>query len=73
MEKYHDIMTELREDRKKSQSEVALIIGTSQQYYGQYELGKRQLTFDRAILLAKYYNVSLDYLAGLIDKERKLT
>ena len=63
---------DLREDADKSQEEIAKIIGTSQSYYAQYENGKRTIPFERMIVLAKYYNVSLDYLAGLIDTPRKL-
>ena len=62
----------LREDAEKSQEEIAKIIGTSQSYYAQYENGKRAIPFERVIVLAKYYNVSLDYIAGLIDTPRKL-
>ena len=65
-------LKDLREDADKSQDEIAKIIGTSQSYYAQYENGKRAIPFDRVIALAKYYNVSLDYLAGLIDTPRKL-
>ena len=62
----------LRQDHDKSQEEIAKIIGTSQSYYAQYESGKRPIPFERMIALAEYYNVSLDYLAGLIDTPRKL-
>ena len=65
-------LKDLREDADKSQAEIAKIIGTSQSYYAQYENGKRAITFDRMVILAKYYNVSLDYFAGLIDIPRKL-
>ena len=65
-------LKDLREDADKSQKEIANVIGTSQSYYAQYESGKRALPLDRAISLARYYNVSLDYLAGLIDTPRKL-
>lgn len=65
-------LKDLREDADKSQKEIATVIGTSQSYYAQYENGKRTLPFDRAVTLARYYNVSLDYLAGLIDTPRKL-
>lgn len=65
-------LKDIREDFDKSQEEIAKIIGTSQSYYAQYENGKRAIPFDRMITLAKYYNVSLDYLAGLIDTPRKL-
>ena len=63
---------DLREDADKSQEEIANVIGTSQSYYAQYENGKRSIPFERIIILAKYYNVSLDYIAGLIDTPRKL-
>ncbi|MBQ8397282.1 MAG: helix-turn-helix transcriptional regulator [Clostridia bacterium] len=65
-------LRDLREDADKSQAEIAQVIGTSQSYYAQYENGRRMLPFDRAITLARYYNVSLDYLAGLINTPRKL-
>ncbi len=65
-------LKDLREDADKSQKEIAKIIGTSQSYYAQYENGKRTIPFERMVVLAKYYNVSLDYLAGLIDMPRKL-
>ena len=56
-------LKDLREDADKTQEEIAKIIGTSQSYYAQYENGKRSIPFERMILLAKYYNVSLDYIA----------
>lgn len=65
-------LKDLREDADKSQEEIAKIIGTSQSYYAQYETGKRVIPFERMIALARYYNVSLDYLAGLIDTPKKL-
>ena len=65
-------LRDIREDRDKSQKETAEIIGTSQSYYAQYENGKRAIPFDRVVILAKYYNVSLDYLAGLTDVPKKL-
>lgn len=63
---------DLREDADKSQAEIAKILGTTQSYYAQYESGKRAIPFERIIVLAKYYNISLDYLAGLTDIPRKL-
>ncbi len=66
-------LKDLREDMDKSQEEIAKIIGTSQSYYAQYEKGKRAIPFERMVILAKYYNVSLDYLAGLIDTPKRLT
>ena len=65
-------LKDLREDAEKSQEEIARVIGTSQSYYAQYGNGKRTVPLQRMIVLAKYYNVSLDYLAGLIDTPKKL-
>ena len=65
-------LKDLREDFDKSQAEIAKIIGTSQSYYAQYENGKRAIPFERVVVLAKYYNVSLDYIAGFIDTPKKL-
>lgn len=64
---------DLREDRDLNQADVAKVLQTSQSYYAQYENGKRELSFSRAIKLAQFYGVSLDYLAGLIDEPVKLS
>lgn len=71
--KYCQRLKDLREDNDKSQADIALVLKTSQSYYAQYENGKRELPFYRAIELAEYYGVSLDYLAGLINEPVKLT
>ncbi len=63
---YHRIRN-LREDADKTQTDIADYLGTTAQYYGKYEKGERELPFSRAILLADYYAVSLDYLAGRTD------
>ena len=54
----------LRENKGKSQKEIAKVLGTTTQYYGRYELGLTEIPLDRAVKLAEYYKVSLDYLAG---------
>ena len=55
---------DLREDSDKTQTEIAQYLKTTAQYYGKYEKGERDLPFWRALALARYYDVSLDYLAG---------
>ncbi len=64
---------DLREDSDKTQREVADYLGTAYQYYAVYEKGTSEIPFERAIALAKYYNVSLDYIAGLTNDKRGLT
>ncbi len=54
---------DLREDADKTQSEIAAVLKTTAQHYGKYENGICEVPFSRAIELADYYNVSLDYIA----------
>lgn len=65
-------MKDLREDADKSQTQIARILKITQQQYGLYETGKREMPIKHYITLAKYYDVSLDYLAGLINFPEKL-
>ena len=65
-------LRDLREDADKSQAEVAAYLKMKQQQYGRYERGERELPMHHFIKLARYYNVSLDYLAGLIPTPRRL-
>lgn len=64
MNNYQTRLRDLREDHDLTQAQAAKIIGTSQQHYGKYESGKIVIPFDRVIVLADYYGVSLDYIAG---------
>ena len=65
-------LRDLREDNDKKQEAIALILGITRQQYQLYESGKRELPMHHFITLAKYYNVSLNYLAGLVDTPKKL-
>ncbi len=61
---YYQRLRDLKEDNDKTQKEIAEVIGVSINHYGKYERGETDLPFEKAIILAEYYNVSLDYLAG---------
>lgn len=67
---YYPRLKDLREDKDLNQEEVAKVIGTDQSYYAKYEKGIRPIPFERVIKLAKFYNVSLDYIAGLTNDKR---
>ena len=56
---------DLREDADLSQRQLAEILHMHKTTYARYESGEREIPLNIAILLAKYYRVSLDYLAGL--------
>ncbi len=66
---YYERLRALREDRDLTQADIARILGTTQQYYGQYELGKRPLRIDHLKTLCLYYGVSADYILGLSKKQ----
>ncbi len=57
----------LREQANLSQSELGSAIGISKQTVNDIEHGRSKTTLDRAIILADYFNVSLDYLVGRSD------
>ena len=63
----------LREDADKTQAQVAEALGLYTTTYQRYERGENNLPLDIAIEIAKYYNISLDYLAGLTNTPRTLT
>lgn len=70
---YYQRLRDLREDSDKTQKEIAEALQINQVQYHRYESGKRELPFHMAVELAKYYNVSLDYIAGLTNDKRGLT
>lgn len=64
---YAENIRALREDRDLKQKDIAELLQTTQQYYSQYETGKRALPIEHLITLCKFYNVSADYILGLPD------
>ena len=58
---------DLRIDHDLTQQEVADILHCQREVYRRYEKGIREIPLSYAIILAQYYNVSLDYLVGLSD------
>lgn len=71
MQNYNRIR-DLREDNDLTQQEVADKLFLQREVYRRYETGTREIPFNIAISIAKLYNVSLDYIAGLSnDKEVK--
>ena len=67
---YYQRMKDLREDKDLPQKEIAKILNTTIQQYSLYERGIREIPFHHAITLAKFYNVSLDYIAGLTNNKK---
>lgn len=60
---------DLRVDNDLTQQDIADILHCQREVYRRYEKGIRELPLSYAIILAQYYNVSLDYLVGLSNKK----
>lgn len=63
---------DLREDRDLSQEDIAKVIKTTQQQYSKIETGKADISGEKLKLLATFYNISVDYILGLIAEPRPL-
>ncbi len=63
-------LKDLREDKDIYQKEIAKLLNISQQYYSEYENGKRPIPVEYLITLAKFYNTSIDYITGLTDDNK---
>ena len=61
---YYQRLKDLREDADLNQHDIARLLQTTQQTCSLWERGNREIPLHHAITLAKYYKVSLDYIAG---------
>ena len=62
---YYQRLRDMREDSDLTQKQVGELLGITTQQYQLYESGKREMPMHLFVALARHYNVSLDYLAGL--------
>ncbi len=67
---YYPRLRDLREDRDLTQDELVKILNMHKTTYTNYEQGKREPPFELIIKLAKFYNVTIDYIAGLTNNPR---
>lgn len=65
-------LRDLREDKDINQSEAGKILGTTQKQYSRWETGESEIPFHHIITLAKFYNVTIDYIAGITNIPAKL-
>ena len=62
----------LREDNDRNQSDIAKIVNVGQKTYSDYETRKIRIPLDSVIILAKYYNVDMNYISGISDIKKPL-
>ena len=68
----HDLKIRIKEMRIQnglSQEKVAHVIGDKQSTYWNYESGNSIIPISKLYLLAKFYNISIDYFVGKTDSK----
>lgn len=68
MNKFAERLKELRKEKGLSILGLANAVGTSHANVSRWESKSRQPNIDFVIAIAKYFNVSTDYLLGVVDE-----
>lgn len=68
--KYNERIREIREDFSMTQQKVADLLNVGQRTYADYESGKTRIPVDSLLILANFYDVSLDYITGASNIKR---
>lgn len=61
-------LKELRKKRGLSQQRLAMELNVNQNTISRYETSEREADYKTLIMLADYFNVSIDYLLERTDK-----
>lgn len=69
MKPYYETLREMRESGDLKQSDIAMVLGTTQQVYSRYENGINELPIRHLVTLCGFYHISADYVLGLIEKD----
>ena len=64
-------LKELRKSRNISQLKLALDLNMNQNTISRYENLEREADYETLIRFADYFDVSLDYLLGRVDEDKK--
>lgn len=62
--KYNERIREIREDNRFTQQNIADLLHIGQRTYSDYESGKTRIPVDSLLILARHYDVSVDYISG---------
>lgn len=60
-------LKQLRQKNKMTQSDLAKILGLKPTAISNYESKRNEPSFDKLIVLSKYFDVTIDYLLGVSD------
>lgn len=64
-------LKELRQQKNISQLKLSMDLNMSQNTISRYETGERKPGISELILLADYFDVSIDYLVGRTDNPKR--
>ena len=64
---YRERLRNIREGRDLTQADIGKLIDKSQQGYNHIEAGRAELKIEDLVKLCQFYDVSADYIIGLID------
>lgn len=67
MNKFAERLKELRKELNVTQDKLSADTKISQAAISSYENGLQSPTIDVVVVFCKYFNVSADYLIGLVD------
>lgn len=67
---YRERLRGIREDREVTQAEIGKLLDKSQQGYNHIETGRAELKIEDLVKLCRYYEISADYMIGLINEPR---
>lgn len=64
-------LTELRKEHNLTQQDIANLLHCQREVYRRHEKGIRDIPISSLLVLAKYYNVSVDYMLGETEKRER--
>ncbi len=67
---YRERIRGLREDKDLTQTDIGRLLQKTQQGYNHIENGRAELKIEDLALLCQFYDVSADYIIGLINEPR---
>ena len=65
--RYNERIREIRKERSLTQQKIADLLHIGQRTYSDYESGKTRIPIDNIMILARFYDVSMDYITGASD------
>ena len=69
---FSERLLNLRKRAGETQEELGKVIGVGKTGISEIENGRKTTTAEKIALICAHYNVTADYLLGLIDEPRRL-